>query len=134
LTGKDEKNNLRILFLDDDERIREIVCKHLNHVGYDAVAVLSGENAFDAYKAGLDSGKRFDVVVLDLFIKGGGMNGIETMRKILEIDPAAKGILSTGHLADPAIRNFAELGFAAVIEKPYGFSEFNEKIIEITSN
>lgn len=133
MNDSEKKSSLKILFMDDDERIREIVCKHLKHVGYNAEAATNGDEAVEAYRREFEAGARFDAVVLDLSIKGGGMSGIETMQKILEIDPAAIGILSTGYLADPAVRDFATHGFAGVIEKPYGFSEFNQKLLEVTS-
>jgi DNA-binding NtrC family response regulator len=57
-------------------------------------------------------------VILDLTIQG-GPGGLATMKELLALDPAAKGVISSGYADDPAILNFRESGFVAAMAKPY---------------
>ncbi|MEI6127171.1 MAG: response regulator, partial [Pseudomonadota bacterium] len=48
----------------------------------------------------------------------GGMGGVETMKKLLELDPQVKGIVFSGYSMDPAISNYEHYGFKGAITKP----------------
>ena len=45
------------------------------------------------------------------------------MQKLLEIDPEVRAILSSGYATDPAMTEFKNYGFRAVIKKPYRIDE-----------
>ena len=60
----------------------------------------------------------FDLVVLDLTVQG-GMGGKETMRRLLQIDPDAKAIVSSGYANDPIMSEFRSHGFRGALAKPY---------------
>lgn len=47
------------------------------------------------------------------------MGGVETMKRLLEIDPEVKAIVSSGYSNDEAISNYESHGFSAVLPKPY---------------
>jgi hypothetical protein len=66
-------------------------------------------------------------VILDLNIPG-GMGGEETMKRLLEIDPAAKGYVSSGRTDDPIMMNYQTFGFSGTIEKPYFY--LNKELME----
>ena len=125
--------DIKVLFMDDDTRICEIMRKHFDYIGYDAVIAVSGDEAVEMYREELAAGRRFDIVVLDLAVKS-GMGGVEAMRRILEIDPSAAGIITSGNYLEPAMKNFKEFGFKAAFEKPFGFEEINDKILELVKH
>jgi DNA-binding NtrC family response regulator len=75
----------------------------------------------------MDSGKPFDVVVLDLIIPG-GMGGKETIEMLKTVDPGVKAILTSGHAVDPVLTNFWEYGFFGVIRKPFVIKELDVSI------
>jgi two-component system, cell cycle sensor histidine kinase and response regulator CckA len=56
--------------------------------------------------------------VMDLTIPG-GMGGKETMRRILELDPNVKAVVSSGYSHDPVLAEHQAFGFKGVILKPY---------------
>ena len=108
----------RILLMDDEPAICEITGILLKKLGYDPTITTSGEEALDAYKNAREKGVPFDVIILDLTIRG-GMGGREVISLIRESDPEVKVLVSSGDLSDPAIISFAEHGFSGVLAKPY---------------
>jgi len=61
-------------------------------------------------------------VLMDLTIPG-GMGGKEAVLKILEIDPNARVIVSSGYSTDPIMADFSSHGFCSAITKPYQLHE-----------
>ncbi len=64
---------------------------------------------------------------MDLTIPG-GMGGKEAMQKLLEIDPQAKVIVSSGYATDPIMSEYSKYGFKAVIAKPYSVKQLQETL------
>ena len=115
----------KVLVMDDDERIREILGRMLDRLGYEADSASDGSQAIAKFARAKESGRPFDVVILDLTIPG-GMGGKETIEKLLRIDPQVKAIVSSGYSDDPIMANFKEYGFNEVIAKPYRVAELSK--------
>jgi len=81
---------VKVLLVDDEEEMVSALSERLSLRGIENDCVLSG---MDAVKSVLRD--TYDVVVLD--VKMPGMNGLETLEKIQEIQPKAKIIFLTGH-------------------------------------
>ncbi len=111
-----------ILIMDDEKIVRDIVGEMLNFLGYTTYSAEDGAQAIKLYQEALTNGAPFDAVLMDLTIPG-GMGGKETMVRLLEIDPQARGIASSGYANDPIMAHFADYGFKAVIPKPYQMDE-----------
>ncbi|MCP4692655.1 MAG: response regulator, partial [Desulfobacterales bacterium] len=77
-----------------------------------------GSEAIALYEKAKASGEPFDVVILDLTIKG-GMGGMETLKNLKAIEPEVRAIVSSGYSSDPAMANFSDHGFVDVIPKPF---------------
>lgn len=72
-----------------------------------------------------DAGMPFDLIVLDLTIRG-GMGGAETIRKLLEIDPDVKAVISSGYSDDGVAAKYLEQGFKAFLKKPYDVEQLRD--------
>ncbi|MBE9546567.1 MAG: response regulator, partial [Proteobacteria bacterium] len=120
LTGKG-----KILVMDDEEIVRDIVGEMLKHLGYEVAFAEDGAEAIEMYR-----NSPFDVVMMDLTIPG-GMGGKEAIKKLLEIDPGARAIVSSGYSNDPVMANFEKYGFAGVVSKPYKIEELGKALYKV---
>jgi two-component system cell cycle sensor histidine kinase/response regulator CckA len=112
---------------DDDPRIREVYKSLLNHLGYSALAVSRGEEALAAYQKARGVGKPFDAVIMDLTIPG-AMGGKEAVKRLLELDPDAVAIISSGYSNDPVMADYRSYGFREVIAKPFTSERLSEAL------
>jgi len=80
----------KILVVDDEENIRFLYKEELTEDGYDVALAGSADEALERLKT-----EKPDLVTLD--IKMPGMDGIETLRKIKEIDKDVPVILCTAY-------------------------------------
>ena len=95
--------------------------------GYDVEACKDGEEVLSMYREAMDEGNPFAVVILDLTVPG-GMGARETIGKLHELDPGAKGIVSSGYSSDAVLTKYEEHGFRGVIVKPYNIVELKDMI------
>jgi signal transduction histidine kinase/ActR/RegA family two-component response regulator len=119
----------RVLLMDDEDAVRRVTGKMLERLGYDVELAKDGGEALAAYAAAMDSGRRFDVVVMDLTVPG-GMGGKETMRRLAALDPLARGIVSSGYSTDPVMADFRAHGFCCVLTKPYSVEDLGKALAE----
>jgi signal transduction histidine kinase/ActR/RegA family two-component response regulator len=120
----------RILVMDDNEEVREIAAGLLSHAGYTVDLVNEGAEALSVYRQAQKTGKRFDVVILDLTVPG-GMGGKEASEKILAVDPSAKIIVSSGYANDPIMADYSKHGFSGVVPKPYKVQELSKVVHDV---
>jgi PAS domain S-box-containing protein len=111
-----------VLVMDDEEMIRDIAGEILDYLGYQVTTCVTGEEAVELYKAAGKSGTPFLAVIMDLTIQG-GMGGKEAAQHILEIDPFARLIVSSGYSVDPVMAEYVKYGFSGAIVKPYEATE-----------
>ncbi|MBD3183301.1 response regulator, partial [Candidatus Poribacteria bacterium] len=115
----------KILLMDDEEIIRNLVSEILIKIGYEVKTAKNGQDAINLYIKAQKTGKPFALVILDLNIQY-GMGGIDTINQIKKINPHVKAILTSGYSSDPAIKNYTKHGFNNVIIKPFKFKELSQ--------
>jgi two-component system nitrogen regulation response regulator NtrX len=100
-----------ILIVDDEIGIQESLSGVLEDEGYKASVAASGEACLDLLQK-----QDFDVVLLDIWLPG--MDGLDTLRKIRELDNAPEVIMISGHGTIETAVRATKLGAYDFLEKP----------------
>ena len=102
---------LQVLVVDDEQDFATAIVERLNRRGMKARAVFSGREALERVQT-----EKYDAVVLDL--KMPGMDGLEVLRLIRQIDPDVQVLVLTGHGTVSAGIDGMQLGAADFLQKP----------------
>lgn len=106
------KEKIKILIVDDEEVIRNLLVEHLSDEGFSAVAVPSGEAALEIFRDDPDH-----LVITD--IRMGGMSGVQLLEEIRKLDEEAQVIIITSHASlDTAVATL-RAGAYDYIFKPF---------------
>ncbi len=127
------RGNGKVLVMEDDPYQKELFCTLLSNLGYCVVAVDNGKEAVEKFKEAKDAGAPFDVVILDLLMPEESMDGKETCRSILEVDPKAKVIITSVASSDKAVTNFKEYGFVGALPKPFSLQELAQAVERVVN-
>lgn len=117
----------KILIMDDDAMILQIVGAALEDLGYEVAVAHDGQAAVAMYADAWQTAQPFDAVITDLTVPG-GMGGKEAVRQLLKIDPRAKVIVSSGYCNDPVMADYQSYGFSGMIAKPYCLTELRKQM------
>lgn len=121
---------IRVLVMDDEEAIRNLATRILSTRSCDVTTTSTGEEALSSYETARASGNPFDVVILDLTIRG-GMGGKDTIQRLRELDPSVKAIVSSGYSNDPVMSNYRRYGFRGIVPKPYQAENLVRAVFEL---
>jgi CheY-like chemotaxis protein len=122
----------RVLFMDDEEMVRDLAGAALDALGYEAVLAGDGREAVALYEEAMKAGKPIAVVIMDLTVPG-GVGGEEALQSLLRLDPQVKAVVSSGYAQDPIMAKYAEYGFCAVLAKPYSITMLGELLHAVLS-
>jgi DNA-binding response OmpR family regulator len=106
----------RILVIDDNAAVVDILATHLRGAGYGVSSALTGDEGIKDFTLA-----RPDLVLLDITLPG-EMNGIKVLKRIRSIDPTSKVIMVTGNSDPASAREALEFGATAYIDKPFDFA------------
>ena len=120
----------RVLVMDDEPIVRVVAGELLRELGHEAEFAEHGTAAIEKFIQAKAVGRPFDVVILDLTIRG-GMGGEEALRKLLEMDPGVKAVVSSGYSDDEVVATHKQHGFRAFLKKPYDMQELSRVLNEV---
>jgi two-component system cell cycle sensor histidine kinase/response regulator CckA len=120
----------RALVMDDEPSVAHMVRTLLTDLGFDVEVVGDGAAALVLYEQRMKDARTFDVVLLDLTVAG-GMGGKETMRRLLQLDPDARAIVSTGYSNDALMSEYRSHGFRGALAKPYRTGQLAELLARV---
>lgn len=121
-SGMERHEGKAVLVMDDEEMIRDLASEMLQEMGFHVWTCANGDEAVTLYKSALESETPFLAVIMDLTVPA-GKGGKEAAREILDIDPEARLIVSSGYSHDPVMADYARYGFISAIAKPYTFQK-----------
>jgi CheY-like chemotaxis protein len=104
--------------MDDEEALRVLLVQILKRLGYEVECARDGTEVIDLYQKAKDSGRQFDVVLVDLTIPG-GIGGKEVAARLREVDQSVVLIVSSGYSNTPIMSEFRKYGFDDVLSKPW---------------
>ena len=111
----------RVLVVDDDDIVRDVVAYKVTNMGHDVATVADGEAGLDAARSG-----RFDLMLLDLLMPR--MSGLEVCRALRAEGNAIPVVMLTGKVLEDDV----EAGFAAgaddYITKPISLKELASRV------
>jgi len=123
----------RVLIMDDEEMVRRVAGEMLNKLGYAVGFARDGAEAIELYKSAKESAQPFDLVIMDLTIPG-GMGGMETIQRLIDLNPGIKAIVSSGYSDDQVMSDYRRHGFAGVLIKPYKINQLSESIRKVLTS
>jgi len=112
--GNCRGNGEKILVVDDVHEQREVASKILEALGYKVCAVDSGEAAVEHLKA-----QAADLIILDMIMHSGMLDGLETYRRIIKTHPGQKAIITSGYSETQRVKQAQSLGAGQYVRKPY---------------
>lgn len=115
---------MKILFLEDDQILSDILVHHLKESGFEVVHVEDGESALDeAYE------NKFDLMILDINVpKKSGLEVVKTLREYNNTTPT---IIVTAYHDTTHMKNGFESGCDDYIKKPFDLEELDLRIKNI---
>lgn len=119
----------KILILDDEEDIRDLLYEFLSEQGYEVITFEEGDRAYEAFIQALEEKKPFHILLLDLTVPK-GKGGVYLLKKLAEDGINLKEykiILMTGYTEKELMKEAKEVEFNFVLYKPFSI----QKLIEV---
>ena len=113
--------NVKILVVDDERGVRESFEMILKIKDYEVKTFEDGESAISTLKKDV-----FDMAFVDYKLPG--MDGIEVLKKIKEIDPNIEVIIVTAYASESSHANAITLGALEYLRKPFLMEEIYELV------
>ena len=119
----------RILVVDDEYPVREVLVGALEHAGYSVVEACDGQEAVDVFRR---EGNSIDCVLLDLSMPK--LDGEEVFAELREIRSDVRVILSSGFTEQEMMNRFQGAGLAGVVQKPTQIHVLLARVAEALNN
>ena len=116
----------RLLVVDDETMLRDILKNFLVQEGYEVVSAADGEEALNSCSR---PGAKIDAVILDMTLPG--IDGMETFDRLKEIDDQMKVVIATGDPYRQSVHDLMRRGAAGMLSKPFRPQHLSEVIKQV---
>ena len=116
----------RLLVVDDETMLRDILKNFLVQEGYEVVSAADGEEALNICSR---PGAKIDAVILDMTLPG--IDGMETFDRLKEIDDQMKVVIATGDPYRQSVHDLMRRGAAGMLSKPFRPQHLSEVIKQV---
>jgi CheY-like chemotaxis protein len=124
---EDTSKRLKILSVEDDGIIGEMLALMLQDLGYEATCAENGDEGLELYNEALNSNEPFNLVISDLGMEG--MDGITLAKTLRQITPSIPIILLTGFSSLVKQEDYKSVN--CMLRKPIVVDELNNAIVKI---
>ncbi len=115
---------MKILLLEDDPLLAQLIVEHLAESGYEVEHFVDGERAEEAILS-----RKFDLLLLDVNVPGiSGFELLESMRERKDFTPA---VMITSKNSSADLKEGFDIGCDDYIKKPFEFEELDARISHI---
>ena len=111
----------RVLVVDDEPEVRQVLQEFLADRGYEVAQAASGSAALEALHA-----DRPDVVLLDVAMPG--IDGVETLRRIMALTPPVSVIMVTANADIAVTSKLLAMGAVDYIPKPFDLDYLDQAV------
>jgi CheY-like chemotaxis protein len=111
----------KVLVIDDEPEVRQVLMEFLASRGYDVHAAEGGAEALGMLEA-----VKPDVVLLDVAMPG--MDGVETLRRIVAVDPSMPVIMVTANADIGVTSKLLALGAVDYVPKPFDLDYLDQAV------
>jgi CheY-like chemotaxis protein/anti-sigma regulatory factor (Ser/Thr protein kinase) len=108
----------RIMFVDDEETVGEVVRQMLKRLGHEAVILNSSAKALEMFS---NDPQGFDLIITDEIMPN--LTGSELAGEFLRLRPDIPVVLTTGFVEPTSPEHLKEAGFQACMMKPFSTSD-----------
>jgi DNA-binding response OmpR family regulator len=115
----------RILIVEDEELVLNVVTRLLKHNGFQVTGVHDGPEAIALTREALDQGLGFSAAIVDSNLPN-GLSGRETLKVLRRLDGKMRAILTSGDLSRIAL--VADPSYDAVVPKPFEFESLRKTL------
>lgn len=118
---------LRILIVDDDRIIRELLRSLFEESGYEIIEAVNGNEAIKVFNS-----RQVDMVITDINMPQ--KNGLELIAELKYIDPDVKIIAVSSDCTESASRGLrvaSRLGASLIFSKPFDFKHLLKAVKEL---
>ena len=118
--------NIRILVIDDEDMVRTLCTRMLEHLGYQVMVAADGEEGSILFREHADE---IDCVILDLTMPR--LDGESTFHLLKAVKPEIKVILSSGFDEQQVSQRFTGQRLAGFLQKPFGLEELRKELARV---
>jgi len=129
----DDTSSRQILLLDDEKAVLDALSRLLRARGHQCSTAPTGEILLDILQQAVQTGVRYDLAILDIKIVG-GMGGIETMKKIKQIDSRIPILSMSGYPVDTLFKGNECNEFEGHLQKPFSAQHLSTEIDRVCTN
>ncbi|MCB0345570.1 MAG: response regulator [Bdellovibrionales bacterium] len=113
----------RILVVDDEEVVRTVMQRSLEHLGYQVDVAQNGPDALSKFRHDRHA---YGLVILDMMMPK--MAGDEVFRRLKELDPDVRVLLASGYTSEGRARSVLDSGGLGFVQKPFAVEELAREV------
>jgi two-component system cell cycle sensor histidine kinase/response regulator CckA len=113
----------RVLVIDDEDAVRNVLGLSLSHLGYEVETASSGREGLELFQA---AHGRVGLVILDLLMPG--LSGEDVFYRLREMDPNVRVLIVSGFSSEHVVQRILQDGGRDFIQKPFSIEVLSEKV------